>query len=121
MSYDYMLFRPLRSAPMSSWPAEKPEPLGTEAEVKSRLAEVFPGLGWRAPTFRMGTWDDGDRHAQFMVVPEPDGTVRSVGMSHCAREDVERLARHLGPPVVAVDPQKMTMYSATDGTWRPAG
>jgi hypothetical protein len=119
MSYDYMLFRPLRSGPMSSWPAEKPESLGTESEVKARLAEVFPGLTWRAPAFRLATWDDGDHHAQFTVVPEPDGTVRFVGMTHCARGDVERLARHLGPAVVAVDPQKMTVYSTADGTWTP--
>jgi glutaredoxin len=41
----------------ASWPAEQPPPLGTVAEVKARLAEVFPGINWRAPNFRMATWD----------------------------------------------------------------
>jgi hypothetical protein len=117
VGYDYMFFRPLRAGPMSTWPAEQPPPLGTVAEVKARLAEVFPGIHWRAPNFRVATWDDGEEHAEFIVAPEPDGTVRSFSMTHCARADAERLARYFGPAVIALDPQEMTVYSVADGAW----
>ncbi len=117
MSYSYMFFRPLRDGPMSSWPAEWPPPLGTEAEVKARIGEVFPGIEWHPPE-SMGVWEDGDRCAQFTLAQQEDGMIRSVGMSHCAREEVERLARHLGPGVIAMDEQTAAVYSIADGSWR---
>lgn len=117
MGYSYSFFRPLRDGPMSTWPAEQPPPLGTVAEVKAQLAAVFPGIRWHAPRFILATWDEANEHAEFLVMPEPDGMVRSFGMTHCARKDVERMARHLGPAVIALDPQTMTVYSTADGTW----
>jgi hypothetical protein len=119
MSYDYTLFKAPAPGPMESWPAVPPEPLGTVEELKQRLSQSFPDVLWeelRGAWF--GRWQDRAGYAEFQITPESDGSVRFIGMRRVEKEDVEKLCRHLS--VVAVDPQKMELFSSLTGTWSRA-
>lgn len=116
MSYDYLLFRAPADGPMASWPAgAEPEPLGTADELKARVEALFPGVRWRSfqDSF-FGTWEDGERYAEFQLTPWKDGSFNGFSMKRVEREEVERVCRQLG--LVAVDPA-VRVYSPALGRW----
>ncbi len=125
MSYDFMFFRPAGEGPMSTWPSRPPPPLGTLDEVKAWLAQAFPTVVWRALQASaggaFGSWQAGDDRGEIWIIRDPEGAISSVTLSHCHRAAAERLARLLGPGIVALDPQKMTAYSIGDGAWVRTG
>jgi hypothetical protein len=122
MSYDYLLFRAPSEEPMSGWAPAPPEELGSAEELQRRIAELFPGVGWRSfvtsPGSFAGTWELDDRYAEFSLVPFADGRHRSFTMKRCSREDVERVCRALG--LVAVDPA-VKLFRPGSGAWRQEG
>lgn len=116
MSYDYSLFKAPGPGPMESWPAAEPEPLGTIDDLKRRLAGMFPDIQWEHELGSwFGRWEKRDRYAEFQVAPESDGQIRFLTIRRAERREVETLSRHLG--VVAVDPQRMELYSGLTAEW----
>jgi hypothetical protein len=105
---------------MESWPATDPEPLGTIDDLKKSLSGLFPDIHWE---HIQGTWfgryENGDRYAEFQISTEDDGKIRFLSVRRTERHEVETLSRHLG--VVAVDSQRMELYSNVTGRWSAAG
>jgi hypothetical protein len=122
VSYDYMLFRAPSPAPMGAWAAVPPPALGSAEELKGRIEALFPGVAWRSlgslPGGWWGTFEIGERYAEFSLVPIEDGTIRFVTMKRCEREEVERVCRALG--WVAVDPG-VSLFRPDVGAWRRDG
>jgi len=101
MSYDYSLFLAPGPGPMSSWPADAPESLGTFDHVKERLAEVLPDTSWQ--TLRETFFGRSEVGVEFQITPDADGSCRFVTARRITRAQLETLCRALG--VVAVDNQ----------------
>lgn len=48
MSFDFYLYRASPGLPaINDWEKDHAEPLGTPAELRARVSELFPGLTWR--------------------------------------------------------------------------
>jgi hypothetical protein len=119
MSYDYSLFKAPGPGPMESWPVARLDSLGTVDALKQKLSELFPGINWtNSHDTWFGRWQGRERHAEFQITPERGDDVQSFTMRRTERKEVERLCNHLG--VVAVDPQKMELYSNLTGSWSQA-
>jgi hypothetical protein len=119
MSYDYSLFKAPAPGPMESWPADSLAPLGSLDEVKAILSQWFPVLEWRQ--FKdtwFGKCADTDRYAEIQLTPDSDGLLRFMTLRRVQREEVERLCDRLG--IVAVDPQRMELYSNLTRRWSQA-
>ncbi|WP_146237237.1 hypothetical protein [Deinococcus yavapaiensis] len=104
MSYDYMLFKPLSDAPMETWPAQDPEPIGTLEDVRTLLEGPCPEREWAS--FR-SSWFGScpeDRHASVQVTPSDDGLVRWIKVSRVMPDELRALCGLL--QVVALDGQK---------------
>ena len=119
MSYDYSLFKPLGTGPMSSWPAELPAALGSADEVKQALSKVFPNTDWELfEDSWFGRWENGKAHAEFQFTSESDEMVHFLTMRRAERSEVEKLCGHLD--VIALDTQKMEQYSNLTPRWSRA-
>jgi hypothetical protein len=99
MSYDYSLFNAPGPAPMSSWAAVPPAPLGTVDDVKKRLAALFPRM----------SWSESGATSFGRALPLPDGgpECRFLAVRRITRPELEGLCRSLD--VVAVDNQKVEL------------
>jgi hypothetical protein len=81
---------------------------------------LFPDIHWDDS---QGTWfglyENGERYAEFQISPENDGSIRFLTVRRTERREIESLSRHLG--VVAVDTQRMELYSNVTHRWSTAG
>ena len=120
MSYDYSLFKPLGPGPMSSWPAELPQSLGSIEEVKHALSEIFPDTDWELFNDSwFGRWESGNAGAEFQLTSEDDDGVHFLAMRRTERVEVEKLCEYLD--VIALDTQTMEQYSNLTRRWSRTG
>jgi hypothetical protein len=120
MSYDYSLFKPLGPGPMSSWPAQLPESLGSTNEVKQALSGIFPGTIWEPfDSSWFGRWESQGASAEFQLTAESADGIHFLTMRRTERAAVERLCEHL--KIMALDQQTMEQYSTLTRCWSRAG
>ncbi len=115
LSYDYILSKGDASMDLEELlESAMSAAIGSTETLKSAISTVFPSVQWTQSVF---TAADGSTHLswfgrqgtpEFQFMPEPDGQVRLLTMSHCERSEVELLARTL--ELVAVDQQTMEVF-----------
>lgn len=116
MSYDYSLFKPLSPGPMSSWPAQLPESLGSVEEIKQALSTLFPNTTWEQFNDSwFGRWENGEAYAEFQLTAEREDEVHFLTVRRAERVEIEKLCGHLD--VIALDTQRMEQYSNLTRCW----
>jgi hypothetical protein len=115
LSYDYMLGKGDAATGLEGFmESSMNETIGVVDTVKSSITTLFPSVRWEQSTANSAdssgqlSWFGRLGPPEFHFLPEPNGTVRLLFMSHCERAEVERVARSLG--LVAVDEQTMEIF-----------
>jgi hypothetical protein len=115
LSYDYILSKGDPSMGLEELMESAMNGVIAHTEnLKTSITNLFPSTRWTqsvtpAPGGTRVSWfGELQGGPEFHFMPEPDGEVRLLTMSHCERSEVELLARTLA--LVVLDQQTMEVF-----------
>jgi hypothetical protein len=89
------------------------QPIGPAEALKDSISDLYPTVLWKksiAPKAGGAqSWVGLKGPPEFHLLETADGDAYWLAMSHCDRQEVERVARSLG--LVAIDEQSMEVFS----------
>ena len=113
MSYDYTLVKGKAGAAFDAFAeAAMSETVGAVETVKMQISLLFPKVQWQSmpkiPGLKVSAWFGFGGPADFQLLVEANGQVRTITMSNCKRSEVDLVANVLG--LSAVDEQSLEQF-----------
>jgi hypothetical protein len=114
LSYDYMLAKADVSGGLEGFAeSASTKPIGPAEALKDSISDLFPTVHWKKSVAPKASgaqsWIGLKGPPEFHLLETADGDAYWLAMSHCDRQEVERVARSLG--LVAMDEHSMEVFS----------